>query len=150
MTSNHYMFSSLMKHKIGGNMKSYSIVTIQLNMLIFSKFQLLKTCLIHTSLHVARVIDLYSTSVPCQATLYFLLFQDIRFPPRNTQYPMVDRLSMGQQAQSTSQYLRTLVFRQFSYNNPFHGLPSTYIRMQSTAFQKSMRVMHKLTHNYHK
>jgi len=57
------------------------------------------------------VIDLYSTSTPDQATtLYFLLFQDIRFPPRNTQYHMVDLLSMGQQAQSTSQYLKTLVF----------------------------------------
>jgi len=51
---------------------------------------------------------LYSASVVDLATtLYFLLFHEIILPPRNTQYPIVDRLSIGDPAQSASQYPET-------------------------------------------
>ncbi|BAT75172.1 hypothetical protein VIGAN_01299200, partial [Vigna angularis var. angularis] len=64
-----------------------------------------RSCLIHTSSHVVKDIDRYSASaLDLATTLCFLLFQDIRFPPSRTQYPVVDLLSIGEPAQSASQY----------------------------------------------
>ena len=110
MAINLYMFSSLMKLRIGVNMSGL-IVTIQLHLLIFTKFQLLKEFLIHKSSHLARAIDRYSTfALDWAITLCFLLFQDTRFPPRNTWYHVVDLLPVWQPAQSTLQYPKTWVF----------------------------------------
>ena len=52
------------------------------------------------SSHVAKAIARYSTSILDPAN--FLLFQDIKLPPMNTQYPDVERLSVGEPAQSSS------------------------------------------------
>ena len=53
------------------------------------------------SSHVARAIARYSASaLDLATTSCFLLFQDIRLPPIKTQYPEVERLSVGEPAQS--------------------------------------------------
>ena len=55
------------------------------------------------SSHVARVITRYSASaLDLVTTSYLLLFQDIRLPPIKTQYPEVERLFVGEPAQSAS------------------------------------------------
>ena len=55
------------------------------------------------SSHIARVIARYSASALDPATTScFLLLQDIRLPPIKTQYPKVERLSVGEPAQSAS------------------------------------------------
>ena len=55
------------------------------------------------SSHVAKVIAQYSISaLDLATTSSFLLFQDIKLPPINTQYPDVEHLSVGEPAQSTS------------------------------------------------
>ena len=52
------------------------------------------------SSHVARVITRYSASaLDLVTTSCLLLFQDIRLPPIKTQYPEVERLSVGEPAQ---------------------------------------------------
>ena len=43
----------------------------------------------------ASALDLATTS-------YFLFFQDNKLPPMNTQYPDIERLSVGEYAQSAS------------------------------------------------
>ena len=49
--------------------------------------------------HVAKVIARYSASaLDLAITSCFLLFQDIKLPPMNKQYPDVERLSMGEPA----------------------------------------------------
>ena len=56
------------------------------------------------SSQVATVIALYSASALDLATTFcFLLFHETRFPPTDTQYPEVERLSMGDYVQSASQ-----------------------------------------------
>ena len=53
------------------------------------------------SSHVARAIARYSASaLDLATTSCFLLFHDIRLPPIKTQYPEVERLSVGESAQS--------------------------------------------------
>ena len=55
------------------------------------------------SLHVAKGIARSSVAALDMATTsYFLLFQDIKLTPMNTQYPDVERLSMGELVQSAS------------------------------------------------
>lgn len=67
------------------------------------KFNSSSKCLIHISLHDVCAMALYSASMLDLATIVcFLLFQVIKFPPRNVQYPIVDYLSEGDPAQSTS------------------------------------------------
>ena len=62
------------------------------------------------SLHVAKAIAWYSASALNLATTScFLLFQDIKLPPMNTQYLDVECLSVGELAQSASLYLTTWV-----------------------------------------
>ena len=58
------------------------------------------------SSHVAKTITRYlALALDLATTLCFLLFQDIRVPQINTQYTEVERLSVDELAQSTSQYL---------------------------------------------
>jgi len=45
----------------------------------------------------------YASTLDLATTFCFLIFQDIRFPPRSTQYPDVDRLSMGELGQLASE-----------------------------------------------
>ena len=53
--------------------------------------------------HVGKVVARCSTStLDLATTSCFLLFQDIKLPPINTQYLEVKRISMGELAQSTS------------------------------------------------
>ncbi|BAU03137.1 hypothetical protein VIGAN_UM017800, partial [Vigna angularis var. angularis] len=67
-------------------------------------FNSLSNCLSHTSSQVADAIALYSASaLDLATTLCFLLFQDIRLPPIETQYPEVDLLSEGEPTQSASE-----------------------------------------------
>ena len=55
------------------------------------------------SSHVAKAIARYSTSALELATTFcFLLLQDIKLSLMNTQYPDVERLSVGEPAQSVS------------------------------------------------
>ena len=55
------------------------------------------------SSHVAKAIARYSASaVDLATTSCFLLFHDIKLPQMNTQYLDVERLSMGELAQSAS------------------------------------------------
>ena len=55
------------------------------------------------NLHVVKAIARYSVSTLNLATTScFLLFQDIKLPPMNTQYPDVERLFVGELVQSTS------------------------------------------------
>ena len=62
-----------------------------------------RRCLSHMSSHVAKAIARYSASaLDLATTCCFLLFQDIRLPPMKTQYPEVERLSVGEPAQSAS------------------------------------------------
>src|SRR5579862_5093367 len=62
-----------------------------------------RRCFSHMSSHVARVIARYSASaLDLATTSCFLLFQDIRLPPIKTQYPEVERLSVGEPTQSAS------------------------------------------------
>jgi len=56
------------------------------------------------SSQVTKAMALYSAStLDLAITLFFLLFQDIKFPPINTQYPDVDHLSLGDPTQSASE-----------------------------------------------
>ena len=67
------------------------------------KFNSSSKCLIHISSHDVCAMALYSASIIDLATIVcFLLFQVIKFPPRKVQYPIVDFLSEGDAAQSTS------------------------------------------------
>ena len=51
------------------------------------------------SSHVAKAIAKYSASALDLATKYsFLLFQDIKLPSMNTQYPDLERLSVDEPA----------------------------------------------------
>ena len=51
------------------------------------------------SSHVAKAMARYSASaLDLATTSCFLLFQDIKLPPMNTQYPDVERLSVGELA----------------------------------------------------
>ncbi|MFS8003770.1 hypothetical protein Hanom_Chr13g01217831 [Helianthus anomalus] len=53
---------------------------------------------------VTSAIALYSDSaLDLDTVCCFLLFQDTRFPPTKTQYPVVDRREIGQPAQSVSE-----------------------------------------------
>ena len=62
-----------------------------------------RRCLNHMSSHVVRAIAQYSVlALDLATTSCFLLFQDIRLPPMKTQYPEVERLSVGEPAQSAS------------------------------------------------
>ena len=55
------------------------------------------------SSHVAKAIARYPAStLDLATTSCFLLFQDIKLPPMNTQYPDVEHLSMGEPAQFAS------------------------------------------------
>ena len=55
------------------------------------------------SLHVAQAIARYTAlALDMATTSCFLLFQDIKLPSMTTQYPDVERLSVGEPAQSTS------------------------------------------------
>jgi len=77
-----------------------------------------RSCLIHTSSHVARAIDRYSVfALVHEITLCFFLFQDTRFPSSNTQYLVIEHLSIGQLAQSTSYYPTTWVLSLFSHQS---------------------------------
>jgi len=52
---------------------------------------------------VAKAIALYyASTLDLATTLCFLLFQEIKLPPMETQYPNVDLLSEGDPTQSTS------------------------------------------------
>ena len=52
--------------------------------------------LIQISSNVTFIITLYSdSSLDWETTLYFLLFHDTRFPPRKTQYHVIDLLLKG-------------------------------------------------------
>ena len=49
------------------------------------------------SSHVAKVIAQYlALALDLATTFCFLLFQDIKLPPMNIQYPDVERLSVGE------------------------------------------------------
>ena len=51
------------------------------------------------SSHVAKVIARYlASALDLATTSCFLLFQDIKLPQMNTQYPDVERLSVGEPA----------------------------------------------------
>ena len=51
------------------------------------------------SSHVVKAIAQYSASALDLATTFcFLLFHDIKLPQMNTQYPDVERLSVGEPA----------------------------------------------------
>ena len=55
------------------------------------------------SSHVAKAIARYSALALDLATIScFLLFQDNKLPPMKTQYPDVERPSMGEPAQCAS------------------------------------------------
>ena len=55
------------------------------------------------SSHVAQAIAQYSAlALDLATTSCFLLFQDIKLPSMNTQYPNVEHLSVGEHAQSES------------------------------------------------
>ena len=55
------------------------------------------------STHVVRAIARYlASTLDLATTCCFLLFQDIRLPPMKTQYPEVERLSVGEPTQSAS------------------------------------------------
>ena len=55
------------------------------------------------SSNVANVIARYlASALDLATTSCFLLFQDIKLPPMNTQYPHVERLAVGESAQSVS------------------------------------------------
>ena len=55
------------------------------------------------SSQAAKAMALYSASaLDLATTCCFLLFQDIKLPPIETQYPEVDLLSDGDPAQSAS------------------------------------------------
>ncbi|RDX90061.1 hypothetical protein CR513_28118, partial [Mucuna pruriens] len=79
-----------MKYRIRSNVKSRLIITIH--------------CFTHINSQVAEVIARYSTSALEPATVFcFLLFQETTFSPIDMQKPVVNRLSMGDPAQSASQ-----------------------------------------------
>ena len=53
---------------------------------------------------VTKAMALYSAlALDLATTFCFLLFQETKFPPINTQYPDVDRLSLGKPTQSASE-----------------------------------------------
>ena len=55
------------------------------------------------SSHVAKAIARYlASALDLATTSCFLLFQDIKLPQMNTQYPDVERLSVGEPVQSVS------------------------------------------------
>ena len=54
------------------------------------------------SSHVIEPIARYLALALDQATTSFILFQDIKLPPMNTQYPGVERLFVGEPALSAS------------------------------------------------
>ena len=93
-----------------------------------------RRCFIHMSSHVIRAIARYSASVlDLTTTSCFLLFQDIRLPLIKTQYPEVERLSVGEPAQfaSTNNLGVTYVLVQHT----LAGVLLIYRRMRITASQ---------------
>ena len=55
------------------------------------------------SSHVAKTIARYSAlAIDLATTSCFLLFQDIKLPPINIQYPDIEHLSIGEPAQFAS------------------------------------------------
>ncbi|XP_061353049.1 uncharacterized protein LOC133297846 [Gastrolobium bilobum] len=68
------------------------------------------SCFNQMSSQVAVAMERYSASaLDLATTLCFLLLQEIKLSPTNTQYPEVDLLSIGEPAQSASEYPTTLV-----------------------------------------
>jgi hypothetical protein len=83
---------------------------------------------------------MYSTSTLDRATIVcFLLFQVIRLPLKNVQYPVVDHLSEGEHAQSTSVKPSTLRCPFDLYNIPKPGCLFKYRIMRVTASQCEIR-----------
>jgi len=77
----------------------------------FTNCNSFSNCLSQIILRVVEVITLYSVfTLNLVITFCFLLFQEIKLSPMETQYPEVDLLSKGDLAQSTSEQQRTLVW----------------------------------------
>ena len=85
---------------------------------------------------MAEGIILYSTpTLDFATTLCFLLFQEIKLPPMEKQYPKVDLLSKEDPAQSTYENQTTSVWLLEPYNKPFSVDPLLYFHILMNAFQ---------------
>jgi len=81
------------------------------------KILLVKEIVSLIQVHKWDIIALYSVSTLHWATIFSVLFlQEIIIPPIRTQYLIVERLSIGDHVQSTSQYPKIWVFPLSSYN----------------------------------
>jgi len=86
-----------------------------------------RNCFTHISSQVRDAIALYSASIEDQTTTFcFMLFQEIIFPPRKTQYPVVGRLSIGEPNP------KILVFTLSSQSSPCPGAFLRYLRIRLT------------------
>ena len=79
---------------------------------------------------------LYSTlAVDLATTCCFLLFEDIKLPSIETQYPEVDLLFDGDPAQSASIEHTTPVWSLLPYSRLFLGEPLMYFNIRVTALK---------------
>lgn len=70
-------------------------------------------------------MDLYSASILDLATTYcFLELQAIKLPLKNTQFPLVERRSSSQLAQSAS----AKSSKDREYHNPLSTVPHKYLK----------------------
>jgi hypothetical protein len=85
---------------------------------------------------VALAKALYSASVFDRETMgYFLALQEIKFGPRKTTKPPVDRLSSTHQAQLASEKALTTIELDGRILSPMLSVPLTYQRMHLTALK---------------
>lgn len=98
------MFTTSMKHQINYHMKSTMVVVVEdwrrgkWNVKIF------RINVIHVSSATILAMVRYSTSMLDQEMVFcFFAHQEMRFPLRNVQYPVVERLVVGQLVQSISE-----------------------------------------------
>ena len=82
--------------------------------------------------HATRATRWYLASTLDVATITYLPFQVIRFPPR-AQYFEVEHLPIEGPNQIESVYLSSLVFPLFSYNNSFISAPLMHLIIQIIA-----------------
>lgn len=81
----------------------------------------------------AEAIDLYSASALERDTVgCFFALQEIQFPPRKVQTPLVDRRVSGQPAQSASENAYKLSVLEDRIQIPKLVVPQTYLKIRLT------------------
>ena len=130
MTVHFNMFSSPMKNKVGWDMESSLVVTIECHWCQWLSPRSLSNVKSHKISQQVEAIALYSASADERATTdCFFTFQEIGELPNNMQNPVVDFLESQQLPQSESQYPVRLQFEKLANKIPWSDVPLRYLRI---------------------